>query len=122
MLRTCRKIDQEIVPVVIIIHILFHINIYAADRVYQAFKAAEIDHHIVIDLNPQKLFRRLLRQLVPAKGIGMVDLIPAMSGNAHPGIARYGQQGNVFTFRIEHHHKQSIAAAGIIVLFPAVHA
>ena len=105
MLLPCRKIDQKIIPVIIIIHILFHININAADRIDQTFKTTEIDHYIIIDLNAQKLFRCLLRQLVSAERISMVDFIPAMPGDPHPGITRNRQQRNIFTFRVEHYDK-----------------
>ena len=114
MLSALLQVNGEAVPGIMVVHILFNININAADCIYQALEALEVDHDIIIDLDTQKLLDSLLRQLLAAIGIGMVNLIPAMAFNAHTRITRHGKQRGSLRLAVEHHHEQRIAAAYII--------
>ena len=122
MLHSRSKVNGKAVPLVIIAHGLFNFNIHAADSVYQPFKAFKVYHNIVVNAYSQKLFRGLLRKLMPAKGKGMVNFIPAVTGNFNPCIARHGKQGNIVVVAVKHYNKQSIAAACIFFGRPFVNA
>ena len=121
MLHALFQINFEAIPAIIIIHILLNINIYAADSIHKAHKAFKIHHHVIINLDAQELLRGLLRQLAPAVGIGMINLIPAMPLNTHACITRHGKQGSSLFIRIEHYHKKRIAASHIVFLGTFIH-
>ena len=114
MLSALLQVNGEAVPGIMVVHILFNININAADCIYKTLKALKVDHDIIIDLDTQKLLDSLLRQLLSAIGIGMVNLIPAMALNTHTRITRHRKQRSSLRLAIEHHHEQRIAAPHII--------
>ena len=86
MLHTLFQINFKAVPSIVIIHIFFDINIYATDGIDQAHKALKIHHHVIINLDAQKLLRGLLGELATTIGIGMVNLVPAIALDAHACI------------------------------------
>ena len=57
-----------------------------------------------------------------AKGKGMVNFIPAVTGNFNPCITRHGKQGNIVVVAVKHYNKQGIAAACIFFGRPFVNA
>ena len=63
---------------------------------------------------------RLLRQLVAAKGVGVIDFIVAMPLNGHTRITRYREQGRLGPRRVQRSHHERVTAPHIVRA--AVHA
>ena len=122
MLPPWLEIDhQSIFPIVRvrILHGLFHIDIHPADGIHQFDESLEIHQHIIVDLDPQEIFQGLPAQIMASVGIGMVHLIPAMSGNGNQGIPRHRQKGRLVPRSIQHGDKEGIRTAGISA--PPIH-
>ena len=80
---------------IFIIHVGFHIQVHAAQRIDHPDEALPVSHHVVMDRHLQKLLQRGDCQVHPAIGEGMTKLvIVAVPGNGHAGIAGNRQQAD----------------------------
>ena len=111
------EIDDEaavVVPGILVVHALLHVDIDAADGVDDALERARIDDDIVIHRHAEELLHRRLAQRVPAERVGVVRLVIAVPVDGEPRIARHGEQCALAALRIERRHHERIAAAHII--------
>ena len=100
-----------IVPRVLVVHPLFHVDVHAADGINNLGEGVDVDEHIMLHLHAQKVLHRALCQLVAAVGIGGIDFIEAMPLDFYPGIPRNGQDGCLFLLGVQGGNHQRIGAS-----------
>ena len=123
MLHTWLQINYEIIIGIFIIHAFFHININSIYGIDNTFKTFKINNHIMMNPHTQEIFYCFLSQLVPPKCKSMINLIPTFTRNSYSSIARNREYCDLFCFRIEHDHHQSIGTTLIRValIYPHYH-
>ena len=116
MLLTGCKIDDEsavIVPRILVVHPLFHVDVDAAHRIYNPLECRRIDHDVVRDGNPHKFANRGKCHLMPTECIRMVDLVIAVAANLDARITRDRQQHGPPVFFIDCSKHERVTAPDI---------
>ena len=108
-----------IIPWVLVVHPLFHVDVHAADGINNLGEGVDVDEHIMLHFHAQKVLHRALGQLVAAVGIGGIDFVEAMPLDFYPGISRNGQDGCLFLLGVKGGNHQRIGAS--YVSLPFIH-
>ena len=123
MLHAGLEINDEpavIVPRILIVHPLFHVNINAAHGIDDPLKRRRVDQDVVRDGNPHEFLDGSERHLVSTECIGMVDLVVTVAADFDARITRDGEQCRPFILLINGSEHERIAAPDIIC--PSVNA
>ena len=122
MLLSGGEINHEaavIVPRILIVHPLLHVNVHAADRIYDSLECRRIDHDIMRHRNTNEFADRGERHLVPAECIGVIDLVIAVAADLDTRIPRYREQRSTPVLLIDGSQHQCITASDIPL--PPIH-
>ena len=91
VLLTRIEVDDEasvVIPGVLIMHALLDVDVDAADGIDDTLKGLRVDDDIVVHRHAEQALDGLLRELMTAVRIGVIDLIVAMPIDCHARIAR----------------------------------
>ena len=76
---------------------------HPAHLVHHAVQPAEPDPHVMVDPQPGDLLHGLDEQRRPAESEGRVDLVRAVTGDGHVGVARDADQHRLATAGVQQH-------------------
>ena len=118
------QVDDEsavIVPRVFVVHALFDVNVNAADRVNDLLECLEIDDDIMIHVDAEEVFDRILCQFFAAVSESGIDLVKTVSFDAHACVTRDRKQGGLIFLRVKRRDHQRVTAADVIGAFVDTH-
>ena len=123
VLLTRIKINDKssvIVPRILVEHALLNVNVHAADRVDNFYKAGGVDLNVMIDVNAEKIFNCRFGERDSAVSKRRVNLVVASPANFDASITRNGKERRLIEVRINRRNHQRIGTTHII--FALVHA
>ena len=110
----------RVVPFVDVIHARIHIDVDAADGVYDAGEGAGIDEDVMIDGGVEEILDGLPGQFPATVCVGGIDLIVA-SANEDAGIAGNGEERHLLALWIYGGEHQRVRAPYVVGAFIDAH-
>jgi hypothetical protein len=88
VLQSGFEMDMEVAPVVVIVHLMFHIHVDTTERVHQLLGSVYAEDYIIVRLHAQHACDRRLRALRAAARVCRVDLVAVIGAcDRHIGIS-----------------------------------
>ena len=110
-------------PLTVLVHLIVDVldlvlgdlHVDAAEGVDDLDKAVKVDDGVTVDLDTEVGFDRLDRQLRTADGVGGVDLIVAVAGDIHIGVALKRGELELLVTVVHRHQDHGIGSAVVVL-------
>ena len=118
MLRPLLQVDIQILRRILIVHVLWYIEINAADKIDRLFERLQIDEHIAVDRKAEQAVQargKPFHAVRTAARVNRVDLHKSPAPGRDRGIARDRQKRDRVRVRIQMGNDDGVGAVAIAV-------